>query len=328
MRNVKSILSVLLGLLLFASCEKVIEFDTTISDSELVLNGVPSAGKQLFVNLSYTHFFLDTNHYQPVNDMNMVVSVNGHDYHPTTNRLGNFFFDYTLQEDDSLAIHIQAGDHIITSHTTVPRMPDISTPMAFTSDTGTFHLLIVNFNIKDHPNYKDYYCITLRQRDSGSRYHPFLDSYDTIDTTYSTFFFCNDKALLDPFMAANMAVSGFVPTNQLLATDKEFDGQLHNTTLMLMLLRDTNEVENYIHQYSLDIETVSPDRYRYLQDIANATSLMQLITEPPAVYSNVEGALGIFAGNARKTYPLVTIRGGNKPPAPPSKQKGKTTNKK
>jgi hypothetical protein len=193
-------------------------------------------------------------------------------------------------------------------------MPRISQPVAYTNDTGAFHLLLVNFNIDDYPDHKDYYCITLRQRDSGSRYSHYFERYDTIDTTYATFFLCNDKDLIDPFIAANLSVSGFSPFNQLLTPDDNFDGESHNTTLTLIRLTDTNEVVPYIHQYTLDIESVSPERYRYLQDIANATSMLQLLTEPPEVYSNVNGALGIFAANVRRTFPLVTLTGGTRPP--------------
>ncbi len=308
------VFAAVLSILFMTSCEKVIEFDTSISQSELVLNAVPSAQQQLFVNFAHTHFFLDTVNGYPLQDANIVMSINGNTYHPSTQKGCNYFFDYTLQEDDSLFVTIDAGGRTITSHTTVPRMPIITSPIAQTNDTGAFHLMIVNFNIDDHPNYKDYYCISVRQRDSGSRYIPYLDRYDTIDTTFNTLFLCNDKALIDPTLAAEMSFRGFVPADRLLSSDEMFDGKRHNTTLMLILLRDTNEVQPYVHQYTLDVETVSPDRFRYLKDIANATSMLQLLTEPPAVYSNVQGALGIFAANARCRIPLITLNGGTLPP--------------
>ncbi len=301
-------------ILFLASCEKVIPFDTSISEHEMVLNAVPSVEKQLFVYFANTRFFLDSTNNQPLGGIDMVMSINGIDYRPTSVDRCRYFFDYTVQEEDSLAIRIQAGDHTVTAHTTVPRMPRISQPLATTNDTGAFHLLLVNFNIDDYPDHKDYYCITLRQRDSGSRYRHYFERYDTIDTTYSTFFLCNDKALIDPFIATNLSVSGFSPFTQLLTTDDNFNGENHNTTLTLIRLTDTNEVVPYIHQYTLDVETVSPERYRYLQQISTATSPIQLITEPPAIYSNVNGALGIFAANARRTFPLITITGGTLPP--------------
>ena len=305
---------IILLILTLTSCEKVIDFDTSVSQSKPVLNAVPSAEKQLFVYFAHTRFFLDSTNNQPINGVDMTVTVNGTDYHPTSVDHCNYFFDYIAQENDDLSIHIHADGKDITAHTVVPRMPRISQPLAIIDDTSVFNLLIVNFNISDYPDHKDYYCISLRQRDSGCRYSPYFDRYDTIDTTYNTYFLCNDKDLIDPFIAANMSVGGFSPFNQLLTPDDNFDGESHNTTLTLIRLTDTNEVVPYIHQYTLDVESVSPDRYRYLQDIANATSMMQLLTEPPEVYSNVNGALGIFAANARRTFPLVTLTGGTLPP--------------
>ena len=296
-------------LLAFAlsACEKVIEFDTTMSQQELVLNAVPSAGKQLFVNFSYSFFFIDTTANQPVPNADMVVSVNGIDYRPIQHVDCNYFFDYTLQENDSLSIRIDCGDQQVTAHTHVPLMPDISNPQAFTNDSGAFHLMIVNFNINDHPGYKDYYYISLQERDSGCRYSPYFDRYDTIDTIHTALFFCNDQAMINPEALAEMSIGGFVPCSALLSSDKNIEGQTHNTTMMLMLLRDTNELAGYIHQYTLCVESVTYDRYRYLSQSSATASLMSMITEPPEVYSNVEGALGIFAGNAKQTFPLLTI---------------------
>lgn len=307
-----------LALLTLASCEKVIDFDTTASQSEPVLNAVPSAGKQLFVYFANTHFFLDSTNNQPVGGADMTLTVNGTDLRPASIDRCNYYFNHTTRENDSLAIRIRTNSRTITAQTVVPPMPRISQPVAFTNDSGSFHLLIVNFNIDDYPDRKDYYCINIRQRDSGSRYRPYFQRYDTIDTTYNTLFLCNDKALIDSFIATNLSVAGFSPFNQLLTPDDKFNGQNHNTTLTLIRLTDTNEVIPYLHQYTLDIETVSPERYRYLQDISGATSPLQLLTEPPAIYSNVNGALGIFAANARRTFPLITLTGGTQPP--PQKQ--------
>ena len=313
MKHLTSII-LLFFTLSIVSCEKVIPFDTSISESEMVLNGVPSAEKQLFVYFAHTLFFLDSTNNQPIQDVDMVVSINGVDYRPTSVDRCRYFFDYTLQEDDSLAIRIQTHDHTVTSHTTIPRLPRISQPVAYTNDSGAFHLLIVNFNIEDYPDYKDYYCITLLQHDSGSRYSPYFDRFDTIDTTFATFFLCNDKDLVDPAISSLMSIQGFSPFVRLLSPDDNIDGTVHNTTLTLIRLTDTNEVAPYLHEFTLDVETVSADRYRYLKNLDNATSLMQLITEPPAVYSNVDGALGIFAGNARRTFPLITFTEGTLPP--------------
>jgi hypothetical protein len=295
--------------LFFSSCEKVIEIDPLDSPSQLVLNGVPSAEKPFFVYFANSHFFLDTSNNHPVSNVDMLLRVNGNDYRPTHADLCRYLFNYIPQEDDSLSIRVQAGDRLVTSSTYVPRMPQISNLAAYIDSSSTFNLLVVNFNVTDPANYPNYYRFGITQRDSGSIYIPYFDYSDTIDTTFNTFFFCFDKALTSPNAAATEALGGYLYT-QLLTTDANIDGKTHNASIMVILLRDTNEIQPYIHQYSLSIECVTPDRYRYLQDIDEINSMMSLIAEPPEVYSNVNGALGIFAGTAKRTFPLITISDG------------------
>lgn len=301
-------------LLTLTSCEKVINIDTTISESELVLNAVPSAEKQFFVNFSYTHFFLDTSNYHPVPNMDMVITVNGNEYRPSSTHRCNYFFDYTPQPDDSIAISVMAGNRTVTASTYVPRFPQITTPTVRYDSSGTFNLLHIEFPITDHPNYKNYYRIYITQHDSGAYYHPFLEYLDTIDTIRTTTFFCFDSALIAgaQSLSSGLGVSEFnVPIfSQLLTTDSLFDGTTHPTSLQIMLLRDTNEIQPFIHQYELTIECVTPERMQYLQAIEANNGMMSLITEPPAMYSNVSGALGIFAGTAKKKYPLITLADG------------------
>lgn len=301
-------------ILFLASCEKVINIDTTMSQSELVLNAIPSADKQLFVNFSYTHFFLDTSNFHPVPGLDMVVNVNGVDYRPSSDHRCNYFFDYTPQPDDQLTIRVQAGERTITASTYIPRYPQITEPVVRYDSTGTFNLLNVDFAINDHPNYRNYYRFTISQHDSGAYYHPFLQYLDTIDTIRTTTFFCLDTALIAgaQSLSSGFGISEFnIPVfTQLMTSDTLIDGTVHPTSLTIMLLRDTNEIQPFIHRYELTVECITPERMRYLQAIEANNGMMSFITEPPAMYTNVTGALGIFAGTAKRKYPLVTLADG------------------
>lgn len=303
MKNRFLIHIIILAVFSLASCQKVLDVDESASEHQMVLNGVPSAGKQLFVNFANSRYFLDGNGNHPIDGTTMSINVNGTDHYPTSVSNCNYFFGYTLQEDDALSITINANGNKITSSTYVPRQPQVSSLISFVDTSQVFNTLNINFNLADHPNYKDYYHITIMCRDSGLYHHPLWDTYDTIDTTYTTYFCCFDNKLTDPAAAASQALGGYF-YSELLTTDKFIDGENHNVSMLLMLLTDTNEVAPYLHQYTLNIETVTPDRYHYLEDVAKATNMLQMFSEPGSVYSNVNGALGIFAGNARKTFPL------------------------
>ncbi|MBP5541800.1 MAG: DUF4249 domain-containing protein [Bacteroidales bacterium] len=300
-------------LLLFASCEEVIPVDPTTSEAMLVLNGVPSSGRQMSVFFAYSRYFLDNSNNHPVEGAVVTMDVNGHSFRPDSVVRCNYWFPYILQDDDTVAVRVNMDGNLVSAKTYVPRSPQVENLVAVVDTSGTlgeamglgaFRLLAVGFDLKDYPDHDDYYCITVDQRDSGTHYRPYFDIYDTVDTTRLTYFVCLDKKLISPEVAAIPGL-GDAFFNRLIFSDDLIEGKNHRVSLMLLLLRDTTEVEPFIHEYTLHVESVTPERVKYLKDIATATSQLQIFSEPAPVYSNVDGALGIFAGNARRTYPLA-----------------------
>jgi len=300
-------------LLLFSSCEEVISVDPSTSEAMLVLNGVPSSGRQMSVFFAYSRYFLDESNNHPVEGAVVTMEVNGHSYRPDSMVRCNYWFPYTLQDDDTVTVRVDVGGTLVSAKTYVPRMPQVENLVAVVDTSGrvgesmglgAFRLLAIGFDLKDYPNHDDYYCITVDQRDSGSHYRSFFNTCDTVDTTYLTYFVCLDKKLISPDVAAIPGM-GDAFFNRLIFADDHIEGKDHRVSLMLLLLRDTTELEPFIHEYTLHVESVTPDRVKYLTDIATATSQLQIFSEPAPVYSNVDGALGIFAGNARRTYPLA-----------------------
>lgn len=300
-------------LLLFASCEEIIPVDPSTAESQLVLNGVPSSGRQLSVFFAHSRYFLDENNDHPVDGAEVTMEVNGRTYRPDSTVRCSYYFPYTLQDDDTVAVRVNVNGTLVSAKTYVPRMPRVENLRAVIDTSGTlgsswglgaFRLLAIGFDLDDYPNHEDYYCITVEQRDSGSHYRKFFNTFDTVDTTYRTYFVCLDNKINNTDVTAIDGMGGAFFT-QLLFSDKKIAGKKHGVTLMIMLLSDTTELEPYVHEYTLHVESVTPERMRYLAEVSNATSMMQIFSEPAAIYSNVNGALGIFAGNGRKTYPLA-----------------------
>ena len=313
MRRVSLLVFSLYLLVFFASCEEVIPVDPSTSEAQLVLNGVPSSGRQLSVFFAHSRYFLDESNNHPVDGAIVSVDVNGQTYRPDSMVRCSYYFPYTLQDDDTVAVRVNVGGTLVSAKTYVPRMPQVNNLMAMIDTSGTlgaewelgaFRLLFVSFELKDYRNHEDYYCITVDQRDSGSRHNIFLNTYDTVDTTYLTYFVTLDEDLNSPEVTAIPGMGDAFFT-RLLFSDKRIEGKNHRVDLILLLMRDTTEVEPFIHEYTLHVESVTHDRLRYLADVANATSMTQIFSEPAAIYTNVNGALGIFAGNGRKTYPLT-----------------------
>lgn len=300
-------------LLLFSSCEEVIPVDPSTAESQLVLNGVPSSGRQMSVFFAHSRYFLDQSNNHPVDGAVVTMDVNGHTYRPDSMVRCNYYFPYILQDDDTVSVRVDVGGTLVSAKTYVPRMPRVSNLVSMVDTSGTlgemyglgaFRLLFVSFDLNDYDNHEDYYCLTIDQHDSGSHYYNFFDRFDTIDTSRLTYFVCLDKNLNSPDVTAIPGM-GDAFFNRLLFSDKHIEGKTHRVSLMLLLLRDTTELEPFVHEYTLHVESVTPERMRYLTDISMATSMMQLFSEPAGIYSNVNGALGIFSGNGRKTYPLT-----------------------
>lgn len=288
--------------ILLASCQKVIDFDTT-ADRTIVVNGMPSSGKQLFVNLSNSHLFLDDNTQHPIDDAQVTLKVNGVPMSPCDISGCNYFFAHTAQDDDQIELLVRANGETITAHTYVPRMPLIDNMQSAYDTSFAFNLGMISFDLQDHPDYKDYYQINIVERDSGVRYNPRHERYDTIDTVRTTIFmFLNTNLSNNDFNFGTLAT-------RVLILDNNIDGKKANINLAIPLLVDTNEVEPFLHTYTLKFEAVTPERYEYLKSTALSTGMTTSFVEPAPVYTNIEGnATGIFAGNASRQFQFTFER--------------------
>ena len=62
---------------MLCSCEKVMEFDIEESDRMVVVNALPSTDSLLFVNITYSRFFLDNQPFTAVTDATVSIEVTG-----------------------------------------------------------------------------------------------------------------------------------------------------------------------------------------------------------------------------------------------------------
>ena len=63
-----------------------------------------------------------------------------------------------------------------------------------------------------------------------------------------------------------------------------------------------NDTQEFKHWYTITMESITPARMRYLISVARANSLGSFFAEQSQAYTNVTGALGIFAGSAKWTH--------------------------
>lgn len=287
----------LLPLLLILSCEKTLDVEEP-AERDLVLNAVPAAGRQAFVHFAHTRFFLDDNNDQPVAGASIIFTVNGVPRHLDSVVRSKYFFDRVLQEDDQLSIDIQADGRTVHAETYVPLYPVIGGLSTFYLETSTFNFAVASFTLGDHAGRDEYYNITVTERDSGVRFNEWTGRYDTVDTIHSANAFAPmSPEVTDASVAAYSPLSG-----SLMFLDRNIDGRVYPLPLYIVILKDTNEVPPFKHEFEVQVESVTPARFRYILSASSQGGLTSFFTEQGRVYSNVDGALGIFAGSAKRRF--------------------------
>ena len=295
--------SIIFIALLVTSCEKVVEFDIDDSDRYIVVNALPCTDSLVFANITYSRFFLDNQAFPPVSDATVILDVNGVPY-PSTGRDGaNYLFAYHAVAGDLLTIHVQVpGRDSIVASTRVPALPDMQPPLAEIDTLMPFNTGEITFTLND-PDGRNYYYIYISERDSGIKWNRWEEKWDTIDTVSTAYFNCVNLEITDPSVNSIEGMMNYF--NSLLFTDSLIDQQQYEVKLSLMMLKDTAE-NPLLREYSLVVESLSPDAFRYTKEVLSSQGMGAYFAEPRHIYGNLSGgALGIFAGIARRQYPLT-----------------------
>ena len=304
--------SILLLLLLFTSCEKVIEIDDDPSAAKLVLNGLPMPESRAFVYFAHTRFFLDPSNDQPVPGAQLTLSVNGIPYAPDSVSRCKYFFPYTYAEGDSLSIDVTTPRGSVRGQTYVPYTPQLTDISVRNRFGAALRYYRAEFNLHDRPNLREYYNLTVSVRDSGLRrnhwrrvydtltgtWHPSIDTVDTVRTTY---FMLPSNPEIQGDYSYSVPMMGYIYTRNIFV-DEAIDGRTHPIAIDIINLTDTNEIPPFKHEFTVQLQSLTPARLRYLIDVSRQGSGNNFFAEQGQVRSNLEGALGVFAGSATQKF--------------------------
>lgn len=293
---------ILVAVLVAVSCEKVVEFDIKDSDRYVVVNALPCVDSTFFANITYSRFFLDNQPFQPVTDATVTVDVNGVTYSSTGRDGTNYLFPFRAASGDTMTLHVSVpGRDPVVAGTRVPVLPAMLPPLAEIDTLLPFNTAEITFTLSD-PAGDNYYYIYLTERDSGRQWNQWEERWDTIDTVITPYFNCLNFEITSPEVNS---IEGFMKYyDRLLFTDKLIDKQDYEVKLSLMMLKDTAE-QPLFKEYSLVVEALSPEAFQYTKEVLAAQGMGSYFTEPRRIFSNITGALGIFAGIARRHYPLT-----------------------
>lgn len=302
---------IIAAVLLLGGCEKVLEIDDTGADDLMVLNAVPQANKRAFLNFSNTAFFLDTVTTHPVAGANITLWRNGVPLYPDSVGRCNYFFPDTLRSGDQLRAVISTPKGEVTAETYVPPVPKMKLNFLVEWASPTFNFITAIPQFSDSANFAEYYQLTVTVRDSGMRHEVYADRYRTIDTVSHTYFILNDNnEITSNDVSPNLPLGGYLYSS-LMFIDRQIDGCTdYPINLFIPIYKDTNEVVNdtqdFKHWYTITMESITPARMKYLISVARANSMGSAFAEQAQAYSNVNGAVGIFAGSAKWSHTFMT----------------------
>lgn len=295
------LLSALLLMAMFTGCEKVVDIDAAIGEA-LVANGLPIVDSTLFVNVTYSRFFLDNTQFSPASDAQVTVDVNGTPMAPSGRDEANFFFPYVVRGGDTLTLHVQLpGFEELVGGTRVPNMPAMDNFRAETDTTQPFTMGDILFTLNDEPGARNYYYLYVMERDSGMRFDTELEKWDTIDTVYRTWFNCIDEAFTSPSVTASEGLMGYF--GSLLFSDSLFDGTQHDAKVSVLLYQDDSD-SLIARSFEFVFQSLSHETFRYRQSVAQAQGIASYFAEQAQIYTNLNGGYGIFGGIAMRRFKI------------------------
>lgn len=314
-----AILPLLAALLLATACTKIIEFNGEETEPIPVLTSMPETDSTLYVRLTYSSFFLERNIFRAINNADFSVELNGSEPNAlfTLQDSGYYRSSLILHENDTLTLHVSIPGHDkITAGCRVPYRPVISNLTAtpdihfdtiiyydhdYDSTTPVYIYGEIDFSflLHDRPGNNEYYMLRAYSNNSTNEELPrFSISVD-------------DNIIFDMNPVEDYFDIGINPDfshgEEVFFTDQRINGQNHTIHGNVQVYYQTYHNNTDIH---LEICTLSRDTYLYYitkksQD--ENGSILDFISEPVQIHSNIEGGIGILGPKSITHHKLYTL---------------------
>ncbi len=330
MKNIKSYILIAAMGLVFASCEKTIEFNGDESDPYLVVNAVLYADSLPTVMVSQSTFFLNPNMSDyDGHDATVRLYVNGEFYeslsYSDSTSIGSIrgFFrgTKTLHEGDSVRIEAEAPNfETVHAEAIIPHRPVI---------TGT------NAEMKAKTYLEEYGSANFVEDENGNLVYvnnPSILATDVYSYTISFGVTFNDPAESnyyafnhgfyssiysdDPVMKENISSMFSSISNDdsplpqpTIFSDKLINGSAHTLSFRIEGINPNNSEYFYDGAYHFDFDLMQIEKSMYLYkttvDQSGFNLGINLFIEPVQVYTNVSGGLGLVSGVADRPIQIV-----------------------
>jgi hypothetical protein len=271
--------SIILAVIAFSSCEKVIDMDIPDKGRRPVINCLISEGGVPEVCIHRSRYILDnTWQFDAINNAVVIISYPGGvtDTLTQTSPGSTYKSNSQLAGNGSYNLYVSAEGYQVTAKTEIPVPVSING-----ADTGTMvidnnHYLRVDLKFSDPPGSRNYYMAGIeREGESGVWYSVFATTSD-------------------------MNASGEYH-DKVLFKDDLFDGLNKSFRLEIYkndLWSQQDSVNLLVKLYSL-----SYDCFMYMLT-AEQAGYDSPFMEPVVVYTNVKEGYGIFAGYSVAVLPV------------------------
>ena len=306
---------------LLASCEKEINVPGIYADPQVVVMGsgeaeVPYGFSLVKSKPIYTHnYVLEDSDYDAVSGANASLTARGRTY-SFTEADGHYTSSYIPAVGDtvSLSISVPGQPAALTSTSYVPQPGHVENlraeifqdPNWYASNSIGHPRL--RFTIVDDGSRTDYYSLTVLVSDTLYRHNLSTGntSIDYIDHDLA-YFKCSDYQLISNSGSLGMVIEGddeqAFDGQELYFTDGNIDGMRHNVVIEMpsVNVRKLDTVSNFVYDYrqgyTVQLHSHSRDNYLYHSTVDAALygdGLLELISEPVQIHSNIAGGIGIF----------------------------------
>ena len=310
MKSVKIYLSLIISLVLFASCEKDVEFKGTMTKSVLVVNSFVSPDSVVSANVSESKFFLEEEN-TITGIENATVSVYVNDVFKEkmihTDK-GNYTGTYipTIGEIIKLVVTVPDKTDVSCQDKVLTRPEIVSVDTAVTSSTGGYLLdyhTKLNSNdtqvydtigksrnydcefkikMKDKGNEKNYYRLAVVRNSTfeGESGYEFVHITDNIDPeAYSS----------DPLQTEDDS-NPFCVFSDDIINGKEYTLKFKLSQNVITFYNRPKETKQ---ELIIALQQISKDYYLYLRTRAVANE-DNVFSEPVQIHCNIKNGLGVF----------------------------------
>lgn len=291
----KKILIIITSLLLiFNSCEKILNIDIPEGDRHIVINGVMKPDSIINVQVSKSKSVLETENIEYLSSASLKLYIDGtfvEDLTYTEN--GNYLSTIKSQKDKEYKITADYGE--MKTATAIGKIPDSVSILSITytntetTDGKEHHIKI---KIDDPVGVDNYYFVAL------STFYEEYDNYGNPTGEYtesSQYFQSSDPVFRNGLLSFNLSGK-----EGLVFTDESFDGLDYSLDITAgHTYSPVNTLKDGLgsQKYKVYLLSITKDLYYYIVSFNNnQVTTDDPFSQPVKVYTNVENGLGIFSG--------------------------------